>query len=161
MNIKLVMQYASLVLLLPSLFAHAESDSSHLADFDKSLPNNTASCIVEFDSPDGVISANNGWYHKHFYGNITVLDLYINNYAARKEITLSTVGYSPNRQTALYRSDWWNTNVAASWRFTTTDNRDNIWIALKGTYPANKYRIDVKMNEKTYSAFVRVDACPR
>ncbi|NBW83027.1 hypothetical protein EBR21_14855, partial [bacterium] len=43
MNIKLVMQYASLVLLLPSLFAHAESDSSHLADFDKSLPNNTAS----------------------------------------------------------------------------------------------------------------------
>lgn len=62
-------------------------------------------------------------------------------------------------QEAFYRSDWWNLEAAADWRFTTKDNRDNIWVLKKTTFARGNYRIDVLMNEKMHSVYFRIDSC--
>lgn len=135
------------------------SATQALAGFENNLPNNTGTCVVDVVSDDGVISVNQGWLNRHLYGNIMILDLYVENLAPQKNIAIAETKVYGRNEVATYSSNWWNSNAAASWRFTTNDNRDNIWALLKGAYPGETYRIDVTMNGQVHSAYVRVDAC--
>jgi hypothetical protein len=68
-----------------------------------------------------------------------------------------------NRQFVPYANYPSVPDPTAHWRFTTGDNRDNIWLSLHSSFDGwrnNPYNIEVRMNGETYTVSdVRVDEC--
>ncbi len=125
-----------------------ESSSMTLANF----PNNTGTRLESQSSSDGVVTVNQAYISQHLYGRDLVLDLYVSNLGAEKQIWV--VDERDRHSTPVsYASDWWNFNGAASWRFTTSDNKDNVVVRIKGfAHAGQPYAIYVKMNGQTYAS---------
>lgn len=116
------------------------------------FPNNTGTRLAHQSSPDGVVTVNQAYVSQHLFGRDLVLDLYVANLGAEKQIWVVDERNQKSTE-ASFAGDYWNNNGAASWRFTTADDKDNIVVRIKGfAYPEQPYSIYVKMNGQTHES---------
>ncbi|MCB0421038.1 MAG: hypothetical protein KDD61_08580 [Bdellovibrionales bacterium] len=118
------------------------------------FPNNTGTYLAQQQSLDGVIGISSSYISSHLYGRDLVIDLYVANLSAAKDIYIvkGQGTSSSDRWQAYFGEDYWNANAAASWKFTTQDQRDNFHLRIKGFHTPNTvYTIYVVMNGQTYS----------
>lgn len=114
------------------------------------FPNNTGTRLSTQSTPDGVVTINQAHIWQHLYGRDLVLDLYVENLGPDKKIWVVDEW---NRKTTevSYARDYWNYDGAASWRFTTSDGKDNILVRIKGlAFTDRPYSIFVNMSGQTY-----------